>query len=496
MTTAARSRDEGMTLVETLVGMLVLGISLTALAALMVGNVRSVAHSQATAAATAASLELVETMQSLDWGAALLYANDTTAAGDDRDRWRARLAPDGRFEGHDLATIPGPAGPADRDPAVPLPSSVHVVDGTSFAIDLYPTWVDRSGDGAPDTKRFVVVASWVDPVVGPRELRTEAERAPTQDEAVATSGGARFLHASASPTPVHTDDEGELDGHVDLRARTNVGLVGPVTATLRWRAPVVDDDGVLTGWVEASEIVTLDGDDHVAGQGHVTFDGRFKGHRSSEAGGGEHLFPNGVVDVELAGTSHLGRPVVGATSFVVASSPWQDDGGTAAEGEESAAEGESGEETSEHGGETEGGATYDDPPRIQTVTVGDICVSSNKWRLTAPLTFRITVRDVAPQVGDDPADAGYVPADGTVTVTYPYWTKKNGNATSPDGVDAIAATFSSGSQHSSVWDTAIPANDGALFKPATSIAFDVTVTRPSDGGNDATTTSTQLVRTC
>ena len=259
MTDPARCRtdEHGISLIEMIIAMMVLSVALLAFAQVLIGSLRATREAEDTQVVTAASMEMIENLVGLDWDEAALYANDVAAAD---TRWSDRLDGGGTFDGHQLVTMSGPASVAERDPEVPTPSWTVTRDGLDYTYDLYPVWVDRSaggGDGVDDTKRFVVIATWTDPVRGPQELRTVGERAPTQAEAGSNASGGRFLLKYATPTLVTADaTTGQID-KVAFNARTNVPLSGAVTGTFSWYEPLVDGSGTVTGYAERTETVTL-----------------------------------------------------------------------------------------------------------------------------------------------------------------------------------------------------------------------------------------------
>lgn len=467
-----------MSLIEMVVAMFVLSVAMLAFAQVLIGSMRATREAQDTQVVTAASMEAIETLTGLDWAEAALYANDVAAAD---ARWADRLDEAGTFDGHELVTIAGPASDAERDPEVPKPTWPVSRDGLDYTFDLYPIWLDRSAtaDGVADTKRFVIVASWTDPVRGPQELLSASERAPTQAEAGSTSTGARFILKYASPSLVNVNStSGQMDGKVAFAARTNVPLSGAVTATLRWEEPVVDADGNVTYEPVVEDIDLGPTTAAAGGTGWIEFAGEFNGRVGNVSTNGKYRFPNGEVAVELTGNPIDGGPIVtGALSFTVRNSPF----GPAEP------EPDSTESQVDYG--------YSAAPGISAITLPEFCATNSQWRLGSALTITATLKNVEPASGTE-GTSTYQPADAVVTVSYPYWSTKQGNPDDPDRLGSVSAEFVSGTRSSSTWTAVIPVDNGSLFRPGKEIKASVNVTRSSDGENVAGNSDPRLIGAC
>lgn len=473
-----RGDEDGMSLVEMMVAILVLGIALAALAQALISSLRATREAQSTQVVTAAAMEMIEELHARDWNEATLYEADISTAD---TRWSHRVASDGTFEGLELVTREGPTTNADRNDEIPQPSWTETRDGITYTFDFYPVWVNRSadtGDGAVDTKRFVVITSWDDPIRGGQELRTAAERAPTQGEAASNSVGARFLLKYATPDPVDADPAVGTLERIDFKARTNVDLTGTVTATMEWDEPFEDAEGNVT-YQPASESITLGtgqaGDDG----GWITFAGTFNGRRGNLSENGKYRFPNGPVDVTYEGTTVEGEVVTTTLSFTVRNSPYEPSSGPV-------------------GGPTEGSTdapVYSDEPGVGYVSVSDICSSSSDWKLTSGIEISFPVTNVAPPSGAV-GTTSYDP-DAAVTVSFPHWSKQydaeGDELTNPDVVGSVSAEWQSGTQSSSTWKATVPVDPETLFRPGSSIDFTVDVTRSSDGANGSRTSNLRAI---
>lgn len=481
MTTASRrSSDElGMSLIEVVVAMFILSVAMLAFAQVLIGSARATREAQDTQVVSAVSMETIETLTGLDWHEAALYANDVAGAD---ARWSSRLDGSGDFEGMELVTVAGPASAADRDPEIPTPSWTVTRDGLDYTFDLYPVWLDRSAtaDGIADTKRFVIVASWTDPLRGDQELRTASERAPTQAEAGSTSTGARFLLKTASPSLVDVDGTtGQMNDKVSFAARTNVPLSGSVTATLTWDEPTLDADGNVTGYNTITETVTLGPTTAAAsGVGWIEFAGDFNGRVGNVSTNGKYRFPNGEVNVELTGSPvDGGPPVTGSLAFTIRNSPYGPP------------------EPSPDPTETEVDYGYTADPAITSIDLPAFCASSNKWELGSDLIITVTLKNIEPPSGTEGTET-YQAADAVVTVSYPYWSNKQGNIDDPDKVGSISAEFASGTRDSSTWTARIPADSDNLFRPDKEINASVNVTRSSDDESVSGISAQRTVGTC
>ena len=458
------SHEDGLSLIEMMVAILVLGVALTAFAQVLMGSLRATREARDTQIVTAASMELIEEMLALPWSEAALYEGEISAAP---STWSARLDSATVFDGEALITRPGPVDDASRHPAVPHPSQTEVRDGVEYTFDVYPVWVDRSqaADDIDDTKRFVVVASWDDPVRGPQVLETSAERAPSQAEAGSTASGVRFMSTYASPSPVNTQPDGSLPSDISLVARSNRGLLGSVEGVASWEAPTFDAGGTHTGWQTVEQDVTLDAALIAPdGSGHVRFEGSFS---RVDGGGAPHLFGNGAVTVSLRGTPAGGGDDVTTTlSFVVRNSPFGPE-------EEGGDDGDAAEiDRPEYGG----------PPTVSIDSVSNVCAAASDSRLIKDIVIDMTIANVDPASGIE-GSTTYIPADAAVSVDYDYWDPGSSTADEPTSEGSVTADFEAGTLASSQWEGVIQAEAGKVFAEHGTMEFTATVFRSSDANN-------------
>lgn len=449
--TAPRTRDssrgtadEGFSLVELMVSMVLMGVVFSALAGTLVTSLRSLNHTERETVATATVLEVIEEAASLPWELAVVYAGDAAASGDDGERWRSRLDAGGTYEGRVLITEPGPATPADRDVRVPLPFRNITRGADTYALDLYPTWVDLTGDGVDDAKRFTVVASWTDRFGTSRELVTVSDRAPTQNEAYSTNSGTRVLYASTTPSPVTLDGDTGLtteDVVIEVRFNADVSTVQASFTALQ------ADGSALATTVNLAPA-------EYAGTAAIRW--------TATLPDGGHRFANGAADVTITALDAAAGTVTGSAVIKAQGGPFDSVGAPPTPPPD----------------DDDGDAT---PVEIQgSIVVSAICVSQGNWRLSSPVTATFTVTGI---------DA----TDGNVTVSYPYWTSKN--KSNPGAPDAIG-TVSAAPQGGGTWQATIPAGGSAKFAPGESISFSIEAVRSSDGDNDAVTSPTHAISSC
>lgn len=218
-----RSRDEGgLTLVEMMVAILVIGVILTTLASVLVTTLRTIVHNERETAATALAQQEIERLQAAPWEQAGLLEDEVADPPPD---WAARVT-DGTFEGEELVLIAPPEGAEARPAQAPRLESDLAdleMDTFDFTVHRYVTWVDRTGNDVPETRRFTVIVSWS--VLGiDRAITASGERSPTQSESEADEYGLRILNFWRSPDPASLDESGELLSGLTIEVRLNAGI--------------------------------------------------------------------------------------------------------------------------------------------------------------------------------------------------------------------------------------------------------------------------------
>lgn len=154
---AAMAREDGVSLIEMLAAVLILGVALAAFVSSTVSSLQATQRDHRLVVANALATEVVESLQGLPWEQAALYEDEAvTALGGTT------------YEGEDLVLIPGPR---DAASLVPEPVQNNVVrDGFQYDIRTAITWVDDEADNdasgndetgdRDDYKRFVVELEW------------------------------------------------------------------------------------------------------------------------------------------------------------------------------------------------------------------------------------------------------------------------------------------------------------------------------------------------
>lgn len=186
-----RSRgDDGITLVELLVAIAILTIILSAVAASLIAFSREAIASERRAQATALLNQVHEEFQAAPWDAVgTLPADFAEIVNEDepldaldplRDRLTLPSDPD------ELPTLMSEEGlqdlvvTADVDAAIPVYWN-PTIDERDYEVYRFVTWVDRTGDGAPDIKRLTAIVRW-DVLARSYEQEFVSERAPTVRE--------------------------------------------------------------------------------------------------------------------------------------------------------------------------------------------------------------------------------------------------------------------------------------------------------------------------
>jgi prepilin-type N-terminal cleavage/methylation domain-containing protein len=229
--------EAGLTLVEMLLAMVILGIIFAGTAGALISFTQASVNNERRVQSTATLNRLHEELQALPWEDAVLYANEVAAlpALDG-----LTLGPSPTFDGEPIVLIDGPdcdvADPDCRittvpepyeDPLTPAPS-----DGRDYEVYRLVTWVDRDGAAPESLKRFTTVVRWQ--AYGRTiEQRFDSERAPTPAE---TSEGNPSIQFLVTPSEVQLAADGTNEQAIQINA--DFSLLGPVTsAEVGFEAP-------------------------------------------------------------------------------------------------------------------------------------------------------------------------------------------------------------------------------------------------------------------
>ena len=264
--------DCGLTLIELLMAVLILGVLLSSLAAVLITSVRAAAASEQRVLATAAQSQVQEGFQSVPWELTGIYQDeldtfeDRIDAGELHgglaaiaDRFDFTMTPP-EFDERPIVVLVGPDCPgppdangretcADREARAPAPWSTPNIGSEDYDLFQMVTWVDRSGNGVEDVKRLTSVARWTS---SGREYfdSFESERAPTSIEAGDPSGVRVWFDLSPRTIPL-----GEDTGLSTRDIQAYVRFTEPVTSAVLqfYRA----EPGATAGDPTQLELVTI-----------------------------------------------------------------------------------------------------------------------------------------------------------------------------------------------------------------------------------------------
>lgn len=182
-----RAGEEGLTLVEMLVAIVVIGFVLMAMAGVAFASLRSVQTTERVTAATHLGGELLESYAALSYDELGLYSTAATTA-----------FAGSTFDGAALVLFPDALTP---DPRIPEPERTIARNGVDYAVETAVVWVDDPATTtAQDYKRVVVTLSWTS-AGSPQTTRVEALRAPGPTD--------QPLTVTVTPDIVELDDDGE-----------------------------------------------------------------------------------------------------------------------------------------------------------------------------------------------------------------------------------------------------------------------------------------------
>ncbi len=479
------SSDEGLTLVEMMVALLVLGVILSGLAAVIMNVARASVISEHEVRATALAQQAVEELMTIEWDNAALYedhiADVVSDHGADGEDWRDRLDGSGDYNGRGLVTVPAPGAESARRSQVPTPVEEYERSGTDYVVHRYVTRVNRSESEGEDSLRFNVHVTW-DGSGSEREIMVAGERLPTQSEAAASDSGVAVLQFNASPNPSYLDGV-TPEQDIQVAVRLNAGVT---SGELRYPVLIVDPDSDPDDAFEDRHIWDIHtrtmtpSDASPSGVGYLTW--------TTTIPANAHVFVNGTADLQFVALD--GPDAVESYRSL-----------TFIEGDHSGTYPRPPSETGDdddpdlvfpappNGGEDEdedeNGDEEADPPDsdveiLSTNADSQVCVSAGDW-IAQEFVVRVNVK-------------GLEEATGDVTVSYQYRTKASPGSGHLD-TSNDAAHYESGSESSSTWKTVIGGGETRRFQPGESVTFTIDVRRGGDAQN-ASTEITRPVQAC
>jgi len=230
--------DTGFTLVESLVGMVILSIVFTAMAGFLVTAVKAQAANERRIKGTQVGNKAVEDLRALPWGTLGFYASDAGYTA--------------TYNGADTVTLAEPVAPATKDPNAPSPSTTTVtVGGVTYSQTLHIVWFDDPGDGTGgsdndtnthDAKKVIADLTWT---VGSqtKSLSVSGVRSPTVDEVMPRGQGVvspfQISSFTASPNTSNLEWNGVTTEAITFNVTTSVSAS---QARLTW----TDRDGLST----------------------------------------------------------------------------------------------------------------------------------------------------------------------------------------------------------------------------------------------------------
>ena len=218
------STDDGLSLVEMLVALVITTIAFTSLAAAILSGVKAAQASTTTTAANQLAAEKVETLRTIDWSLLGHYADESA--------WGT-----GYFQGQSLVEVAAMT-PSPRPAEVPYFAAQTVnVDDVDYSVTTRVTWSGSSSTSPNDgttysAKRFSVSISWS--VSGVAKTVTQsALRTPNSKEMRPPSDAVAFTIAVTDAT-VGPDQElgsgGDFTQELTLIATTSTAA-SEVSAT-------------------------------------------------------------------------------------------------------------------------------------------------------------------------------------------------------------------------------------------------------------------------
>jgi prepilin-type N-terminal cleavage/methylation domain-containing protein len=225
------SAADGLSLIEMLVALLLLGVILSAAAASLIQFMRTAADNERRVQATALMNSLHEEFQALPWREAVVYEGELQEVLD-AGFPGLTSGPPWTFEGEELVTLPGPVEGQRRTevPAVTLVPTTS--DGRDYEVIRFVTWSDRDAG----IKRFTTIVQWR------LYNRVYQERFFSERAATATEAGdperPRVVQFQVGPSPmqlvaVSDDEPAQNSGDVSVTVRFSSGVN---TAVVRYRS--------------------------------------------------------------------------------------------------------------------------------------------------------------------------------------------------------------------------------------------------------------------
>jgi prepilin-type N-terminal cleavage/methylation domain-containing protein len=183
--------EDGLTLVEMMVALMVLGVVLTAMASVLMTSMVSMQRSERVVHSTQLGNEILEGYLALPYDVLGHYTTEAT------DHFGGST-----FEGESLVLFPDADTPDERVPSPTQPPITR--SGISYEVETAVTWVNDPDTAVDqDYKRITVMLTW-EHRGDVRTSRTETTRAPAPDD--------QPLTASIEPDVIKIDENGTIAG--------------------------------------------------------------------------------------------------------------------------------------------------------------------------------------------------------------------------------------------------------------------------------------------
>lgn len=244
--TATRSDEQGFTLVEMMISILILAIILTAMASVLITSLTSMQREEQRVRATQLAQEELERIRAIEWDCA---AFDPSAAGyttPDPVSGNATVALDAECSDPTIAPDPQPF--------------VRGVDGIDYTVALAVYWIDddvdgtaATGDADPhDYKEFRADVSWN--IRGDAFSHSDSStRVPTVEEVPpdAVAGPATFAITAFNidPAIVEISAGNVTQAAATMRVETSLQATGVAVTSVAYNQPILTDvSGNGTVW--------------------------------------------------------------------------------------------------------------------------------------------------------------------------------------------------------------------------------------------------------
>lgn len=302
--------EAGLTLVEMLVSIVLLGVILSAVAVSLITFTRDASASERRVQATALVNELHEEFESIPFELAGLYEGEL----EDLQPLAAETADldlDAEtFEGRDLVTL---FDATPREPQVPEPYLDHTVNERErYEIFQVVTWEDRSGDESQYVKRLTTIVRW-EWLGREYQERVDSERAlwAAQEEDSEPRGFVtmpRHVQLSDSNQPIHNPDPDETPTVMEIPIA--VAFTEPVTEARVHYSRLDPNDNDNLGPNDRA-MTAVSGTQ--VGTGYL----RYEIKLPTNWGAGNHnmRFPNGIGQIIVVGQGVSGAEIT-ATATV------------------------------------------------------------------------------------------------------------------------------------------------------------------------------------